>query len=294
MIIILILTILILGAFFIIFSRIGLSKTENITGAFFILTIASLTGIIAGFIINPNSISEFTIIAFAWILLYTFLQNGIGRPLNLLSIDYLGVNRSTPIITTAQIFNVLFAWLIVSESPSLANMIGVIFIVTGCIMVSIQTMNKEQPLALKKKTAILGIIIAITGAIGYGLSAPVAKYALNQSISPGFIVTVSSLITLAAFILPTIKKFNTIKKIPRTGLYALIAGGILSGTINAILIYIISFKEIIYVIPLVSAVPIPTLFIAKILLPKTEVFTKYIILGTILTVIGAILIGLEI
>ena len=78
-------------------------------------------------------------------------------------------------------------------------------------MVSIQTMNKEQPLALKKKTAILGIIIAITGAIGYGLSAPIAKYALNQSISPGFIVTVSSLITLAAFILPTIKKFNTIK-----------------------------------------------------------------------------------
>ena len=87
---------------------------------------------------------------------------------------------------------------------------------------------------------------------------------------------------------------NTIKTISKSGIYALIAGGILSGIINAILIYTISFKEIIYIIPLVSTVPIPTLFIAKILLPKTEVFTKYIIFGTIATVIGAILIGLEI
>lgn len=118
-----------------IFARLGLQHLRTTTGVFTSLVTGSvLLGVLA-VPLHGREMVSLPLAALLWIALLGLLNFPLGRYFNYAAVRLAGVARTTPILSTATLFAVLFAIIFLDETPSLLTLTGGLLVVGGVVLI---------------------------------------------------------------------------------------------------------------------------------------------------------------
>ena len=242
---------------------------------------------------------------FYWLLSPLFLQTwywmtsavlifaviGLFRPFlsanfALAAVRYLGPTLTSALASTAPLFAVLFAILILGESLTLTVFIATLAIV---IAVGILTQRGETKGAWPTWALLLPIGAAAVRALGHAMT----KLGLTTVPAPLFAGLESYTVSLAIALITMFSKDQRIYRDAKwsPGLLWFFAGGVVYGISIWSLNTALNLGSVITVVPIVSLSPIFT-FLLGFLIFRRETFTFRIILAMLLVVPGVILIAI--
>jgi drug/metabolite transporter (DMT)-like permease len=212
----------------------------------------------------------------------------IGRTVNYIGVSKLGVSRNNPIVGANPLFSVLIAAIFLSEVVTPPLYAGVVLIILGIVLISLQ--NKGANEMEKGKNWL--IILPLIAAVCYGFSANLRKIGLNMlpfSIAGSTFAVSGALGVYIPFVslLKRIKNFS----LRRFNIYFLGSG------LSVSLAWIFSFTalvmgEVSTVAPIQGASPLFALILSKIFLKKAEKITWKIATGALALVSGVIIISM--
>ena len=231
-----------------------------------------------------------------WILglgVITFLG---GRTQNFLAANLIGASRSSLFIASQAPFAAIFAVAFTGETIhplvalGTAGVVGGLLFSTGeSIMVGWRT----------DKVFILGYLMALAAGASYGATNVMAKQVIEIYDSPLMVTAFSMLIGL--FVLAPLvgasaartgvlraghrslgKTFHSLRFVAMAGL----ASGI---AVNA-LYFAVQKADVVVISPIVASSPLVTLLLAHIFLARLETVTRKLVAGTLMAVLGVVLV----
>jgi drug/metabolite transporter, DME family len=262
--------------------RRGLVESNAITGSFISLSIsAAVLWLLVPFFVPP---SAFWNPAIAYFVVAGLFAPGIGRTLSYVGIERLGVARSVPIVNASPIFASLFAVFYLGEVWVVQNIAGTLLVICGVIMLSMVKPAKGE---WRK----MDIVYPVLGAIAFGISANLRKGGLEAINVPVLAAAVTAL-TAALFSLGLLQLNGgkeAFKLSRRSGGWLFTAGFFNTAAMLSVF-YALSFGKVVIVEPLVSSNPVLTLLLTSIFLKDLEVLSLRVITGSLLAVLGTVLV----
>jgi len=212
----------------------------------------------------------------------------LGRTVNYIGVSRLGVSRNNPIVGANPLFSVLIAAIFLSEVVTPPIYAGVILIIFGIVLISLQNRGVNEVEKGKNWLIILPLIAAVC----YGFSANLRKIGLNMlpySIAGSAFAVSGGLGVYTPFVF-LIKKMQNFS-LRRFNIYFLGAG------LSISLAWIFSFTALVMgdvsiVSPIQGTSPLFALILTKIFLRKTEKITYKIAMGALALVSGVIVISM--
>jgi drug/metabolite transporter, DME family len=262
--------------------RRGLVESNAITGSFISLSIsATILCLLVPFFVpswafwNP---------AIGYFVLAGIFAPGIGRTLSYVGIERVGVARSVPIVNASPIFASIFAVVYLGEAWVVQNIAGTLLVICGVIMLS--TVKSTEGEWRK-----MDIIYPVLGAVAFGISANLRKGGLDATNVPvlGAAVTAATAALLALALLRVNGGREAFKLSRRSAAWLFTAGFFNTAAMLSVF-YALSFGKVVIVEPLVSSNPVLTLVLTAIFLKDLEVLSARVIVGSLLAVVGTILV----
>jgi DME family drug/metabolite transporter len=266
-----------------VFTRKGMRDSNPMTGAVVaaFIQVVVLLGLILAY---PPLRIDWTAVAF--FVASGILASTLGRLLNFMSIERLGVPVSASIIGSSPLFSTLFAVIAIGESVALTTVLGTVFVVAGIALTSGGD---------KSGSRIVGsaLVIPVMSAAFYGASSVVRKVGLNilpDSSLGAFVGAASSLVSFLVYIVSTNRvadvrlSRNSVKYFAGSGL-AVSAGWLSMFTA-------LSTGSVSVVSALIGTNPIFSLALSLVLLGETEAISRRVAAGSLLIVAGAAIITL--
>jgi drug/metabolite transporter (DMT)-like permease len=116
--------------------RLGLQSLRPTTGTWMSLIPGGLMVMILAVVFNPEEIKTLAAVAFFWFALSGLLNFALGRFLNSVSIQQVGVARATPLFSTAPLFATILAIIFLGETITPWLLLGTATIVGGIILIT--------------------------------------------------------------------------------------------------------------------------------------------------------------
>ncbi|MEM0053391.1 MAG: DMT family transporter [Nitrososphaeria archaeon] len=264
-----------LGSFFI---AKGMKCSSPVIAAFY--SILAQTIILTALIITKTV--SLNITAIALFAIGGLLSLGVGRLLYFISMNKIGVARSSAIIGSSPVFTVILSIPILAEQPSIITILGAAAVTAGIILAS-----GAREFKIEKALA-----IALAATLSYALSNIISKAGLQIEPDPYLSAQVgatASLIFFLAYIIFANQR-NSIK-VPKTSLLYFIATGVIMSVGWLAMMSALKLGSVSIVTTIVYSYPLFTLLLTKLLL-KEERFGKREILGSISIVFGVTLVTL--
>jgi len=267
------------------------------SGPIFFLIIASITG-------DIFRLRQIPWIAYLFLALSGVIHFALGRTLAYRAIQLIGSTRSNLVTSLHPIVTVILAMLILRETVTFIMVIGILCTLTGPLLIflderviagnpKLKNLNGRD---LDKSTLYKGMLCGIGAAIFWGSSTIFIKLGLEQG---GFPIAGTLIAYLAASIVITPSAlFN--KELREELLngdklsfkWALFSG--LTVNLGQFLRYIaLGFGSAIVVSLMLRTIPLWVLFFAFIFIRKYESFSRWVLLGNGLIMIGAVLVLLS-
>jgi drug/metabolite transporter (DMT)-like permease len=227
---------------------------------------------------------------FNWGAILYFIIAGVfsailGRTLNYISIDRLGVPISTSLSGTNPLFALILAVIFLGEDVSINTLLGSFFVVAGIALMS--GWGASNSLNFRD------MVIPLSSAFFYACSSAIRKIGLNilpESILGAVVGALTSLIAYPILLRLMGRsgefKFNK-KAIPW-----LIGGGVATSTAWIGMFTATQMGSVSVVSAIIGANPLFGLILSAILLRDTERITKQVAAGSILIVIAVIVMTL--
>jgi drug/metabolite transporter (DMT)-like permease len=227
---------------------------------------------------------------FNWGAILYFIIAGVfsailGRTLNYISIDRLGVPISTSLSGTNPLFALILAVIFLGEDISINTLLGSFFVVAGIALMS--GWGASNSLNFRD------MVIPLSSAFFYACSSAIRKIGLNilpESILGAVVGALTSLIAYPILLRLMGRsgefKFNK-KAIPW-----LIGGGVATSTAWIGMFTATQMGSVSVVSAIIGANPLFGLILSAILLRDTERITKQVAAGSILIVIAVIVMTL--
>jgi DME family drug/metabolite transporter len=262
--------------------RRGLVESNAMTGSFISLSIsATVLSLLVPFFVPP---SAFWNPAIGYFVLAGIFAPGIGRTLSYVGIERVGVARSVPIVNASPIFASLLAVFYLGEAWVVQNIAGTVLVICGVITLSIVKPNQGE---WRK----MDIFYPILGAVAFGISANLRKGGLDAINVPVLAAAVTAA-TAALFSLGLLQWNGGREafKLSRKSAGWLLTAGFFNTAAMLSVFYALSFGKVVIVEPLVSSNPVLTLLLTALFLKDLEVLSARVIVGSLLAVIGTILV----
>ena len=208
------------------------------------------------------------------------LDPGIAAFLIYVAIRKVGVIFTVPIIAASPLVSTTLSIIFLKESLTLIIALGTLLIIFGAVLLNFK--HNKNIAHLKY------ITFAVVGSVIIGVSAFITKFTLNISDTPisGLAFSFTMGIIIQILIITFLRKWKDLKMDWKIAKIFYLAGLFVSfGFMFRFLA--LSQGALIIVAPLVSIMPLFTLFLSRILLKKHETITKNVVIGTIFIVIGA-------
>lgn len=214
-----------------------------------------------------------------------------GRGLNYLAIDLVGAARSSPFVGAAALFAALFAISLAGERPHPLVLVGTVGVVAG---LAVSTGDSFRGGWSRDRRSLLGYALALGAAVSYGLGNVVAK-ALTQNYGSPFMVAAISLLFGVALLTPLAGRGALRGLRPSAegrGNLAFAAASGVAGACGVISLYLaLERAPVVIVSPISNVSPLVTLLLAHLFLERRlERVTRWILVGTLLTVAGVVLV----
>ena len=259
--------------------RKGMRETTPVTAT---LSVAAVQVVILSVILalDPPEIKWTAIMYF---ILAGFLAAIMGRTMNYLSIDKLGVPISSSLTGTNPIFAMILGVLFLGETITAYTLTGAVLVVIGVTAIS--------GFGSKGSIKARDLIIPIGSAFFYAASSAVRKTGLNILPESVLGAVVGALTGLIAYpvILRLLGRHGEFKPNKKSIPY-LVSGGIATSIAWIGMFYATQQGSIGVVSAIIGANPLFGLILSAILLKDAEKISLRVVLGSILIVIGVALI----
>jgi uncharacterized membrane protein len=257
-------------------------KDSNPATATLVVSAVQVTVLSMLLLVDPPEIN--------WVALAYFAASGImastlGRTLNYLSINKLGVAVSTSLVGANPLFSTLFAFLFLNESVALTTVLGSIMVVVGIAVIS----GIGETVHFKKTD----LLIPLMAACFYAASSIFRKVGLNilpEAVLGAVVGAMMSLIIYPIYLTATQKLGDF--RLSRSSLPYLVVGGIVVSLTWISMFYAFNLGSVSVVSSLMGTSPLFSLMLSAILLKDTEKLTKNVIIGSIVIVAGIIIISM--
>ena len=267
------------------------------SGPIFFLIIASITG-------DIFRLRQIPWIAYLFLALSGVIHFALGRTLAYRAIQLIGSTRSNLVTSLHPIVTVILAMLILRETVTFIMVIGILCTLTGPLLIflderviagnpQLKNLNGRD---LDKPTLYKGMLHGIGAAIFWGSSAIFIKLGLEHGgfpIAGTFIayIAASIVITPSALLNKELRE-ELLNGDKLSFKWALFSG--LTVNLGQFLRYIaLGFGSAIVVSLMLRTIPLWVLFFAFIFIRKYESFSRWVLLGNALVMIGAVLVLLS-
>ncbi|MEM3384411.1 MAG: DMT family transporter [Nitrososphaeria archaeon] len=210
------------------------------------------------------------------------LSLGIGRLLYFISMNKIGVARSSAIVGSSPVFTVILSILILAEQPTIIIVLGAIAVSVGIVLASgVKEFKFEKT-----------VIIALIATFSYALSNIVSKLGLKIEQDPYLSAQIGAMSSLIFFLMYIIfSKQKNGFKISKTGLLYFMATGIVMSIGWLAMMAALGLGSVSVVTTIVYSYPLFTLLLSRIFL-KEEKFGEREVFGSILIILGVVMVTL--
>ncbi|MBI4284964.1 MAG: EamA family transporter [Chloroflexi bacterium] len=218
----------------------------------------------------------------------------VGRFLSYSAYRIIGVNKTNPLINTSPVYAVIFALIFLNESLTAAIILGVLCIVTGAVLVSVQRSNaSERKAKWYSGIEFRGVLAGLGGGLSWGISPILIRPGVIEVGSPhvGALISYIAASVVFAFFLfnkQYRKQLARLRFSPALGY--LVAGGFLIAMGHLLNYTALKYSPAGIVAGLIGTNVIFGFFFSWLLNRSIEVFNLRVIMGLVVTLAGTLLI----
>ena len=273
------------------FSAAVVRRNSAGSNAFNMSLIITLVGMLVLWPLAFLMIGQETINAAGLVLfgLSRFLSPGIVRLFYYRGLRQLGASVNSSVFSIYPFYGALLAVILLSESLSGANWVGILCIAAGVVFLQLCSRGNEA----QEKSGMTSLIFPVLGGIIIAVSSVIGKYALTISDAPVFGVAEAYTFSLFPYVLILIFSTSTQRELNlRRDLRFFWLAGIGQAVCWLLTFAALHFEKVSVANSLVSTEPLFVVFFAFFLLRKVEHVSKKLIASIVLTVLGVVLVTL--
>lgn len=213
----------------------------------------------------------------------------LGRLFQFMGMARLGSNITTPLTLTHPIVSVVLAVAFLNEDITSLGLLGAFLVIAGSVMVGSQGgKNATRSLSEVPRHYLIFPMIA---SVSYGISMVFRKIGIDigtDAVTAAAVTTTSSWLFASLYTCMT----NGLKRIrcTRQELGFFIFAGIFSSLGPVLLYAALQYSGLVVVAPLAATTPLFVLLMSYIFIRADEIFTTKVVIGTIATVVGVMLV----
>lgn len=272
--------------------RVATQRMAAPTATFFTVLTGAVLLVALALALKLPEIKAITPVAFAWFAVMGIMAYPLARVLNNTAITMVGASGAAPMASLQPIFAFGLGMTLLGERPNQLVTGGTLMVVGGLVMVLITgTANgsAERVLTVKK----LGYLLAIAGAATFASRDVISRHVVSGLADP--LVTAAFALTIGGCVLLAITYrdvVNSVRRLPARYLAICGLAGICQGLAVASLFQALSRAPVTVVSPINASGPLITLFLVHIFLRRLESVNLLLVVGTLLSVGGVVLVVL--
>ena len=272
--------------------RVGTQRVSAPTATFFsVITGAVLISALALMLDLPG-VKSVTLSSLGWFALMGAIAYPMARVLNNTAIAMIGATRAAPMSSMQPVFAFGLALGLLGERPNLLVILGTPTIVCGLILVilSSRTNGSVDRVSAGRK---LGYLLAIGAAVSFASRDVISRHVVGSIAPP--LVTAAFALTIGGgllFLLTYRDVINSFRRLPRKYLVICGLAGVCQGFAVASLFQALSRAPVTVVSPINASSPLFTLLLAHLFLQRLEHISPLLVVGTLLSVTGVVLVVL--
>ncbi len=216
-----------------------------------------------------------------------------GRGLLTLGVKMIGATRSSTIRETSLIHSVLLGVFLLDERVTVLSAMAVTLILFGVIMASMsgEAIPQGPSRSFRNSNLLKGMIIGLVGAAFMGFAPILIKAALPGVSSPIMATWISFIFGTLAWtvILIGTRKIDGIKRLGRTSIMLFLVAGVMTVIAQLFRFSALGLEEVVIVVPILAGIsPIFGLILSAILIREIEGINRFVIIGIIVSAVGAV------
>jgi drug/metabolite transporter (DMT)-like permease len=270
--------------------RVGTQKVPAPTAA--LLTVFSGVVVVGGLALalNLDEITSLSTEAMGWIMVLGILGYPMARLFIITAISMVGATRAVPMAGLQPVIAFTLGVILLGERPDLLVIVGTPVIVAGLFFVVMPRKNAATGDAAGNVRR-FGYVLAIAAAATFASRDVISRHVVSELIDP--LVSAGLALTVGGVILGAIlsrQVVTTIGSLPRNYLLLCILAGVFQGLAVASLFQALSRAPVTVVSPIYATQPLITLILAHIFLRRLETIDILLAVGTMVSVVGVILV----
>jgi drug/metabolite transporter (DMT)-like permease len=275
----------------------GMAITVPI-GVLCFLPIAFLTG-------QLTRLAAFPVVAAAWMAGAGVLHFLFGRYCNFRANQSAGANLSGPVIQMQVVVTLSLAVLVLTEPCTLLQMLGGIVMLGGSLVTQSQRSPRAKVSAAEGPAAPTfvprfaeGMLFGSLAAIAYGTTPIMVRTALRQTgpssaIVGGLIAYASATVAIAVLLGFSTPLQRDVMALRRESVPWFVYSGVMVALAQGFLYSAVAVAPIMLVVPLQQSSVVFRLIFSRLLNPAHEVFGLRVIIGAILSIVGACTVSID-
>jgi drug/metabolite transporter (DMT)-like permease len=270
--------------------RIGTQRVSAPIATFFTVFTGSILVCSIAFAFDFSEIKSLPFTALGWIALMGFMAYPLARVLHNSAISMVGTTRTLPMTSLQPVIAFTLGVLLLGERPNLLVTVGTPIIVVGLLLVVF-----PRPSASSVERVVnvrnLGYLLAIGGSIAFASRDVVSRHVVTGIAPPfmtaGFALVIGGLILFAFTHRGVV---NTVRTVPPRYIAICALAGLIQGMAVATLFQALSRAPVTVVSPIFASQPLIALLLAWLFLRRLEVVDVVLVMGTLLSVGGVVLV----
>ena len=270
--------------------RVGTEKVPAPTAT--LLTVFSGIILIVGLtlVLRLDEISSLSIEALGWILVLGILGYPMARLFFITAISMVGAARAVPMAGLQPVVAFTLGVILLGERPDLLVIVGTPVIVVGLLLVVMPRRGANSGDGVVNVRR-LGYLLAIGSAATFASRDTISRHVVTDLIDP--LVSAGLALAIGGTILAVIlhrQVARSVMTVPRKYLLICALAGVFQGLAVASLFQALSRAPVTVVSPIYASQPLITLILAHFFLKRLEAIDFLLALGTMVSVVGVILV----
>ena len=224
----------------------------------------------------------------------------LGRYCNFRASHAAGVNLTAPVVQLNSVTTLVLAVVVLHEPCTMLQVIGAILMVSGSLVTQQSShrapANKPNEPAFKPRIA-AGFFFALVAALAYGTSPIIVRQALLDigalsGLAGGAVAyAAATIVVTLGLLIPSLRR-NVISVSAENARW-FIYSGVFVAAAHGFLYSALAMAPIMLVAPLLQLALVFRFLFALLLNPRHEIFSLVVVLGTVVSIIGACAIAID-
>ena len=273
-----------------VFIRLATQRLSPPLVTFVSVGVGAVIAVTLALAVNLSEMRDLPLAAFGWFAVLAAMGYPVARLLNYTAISMLGAARVSPIGSVTPVFSVGLAMVVLGERPNLLVGLGTPVIVAGLVLV----VTRGTPSGVSGQVVVtskLGYLLAAAASLTFGGRDVINRHVVSGVAPP--LVTAAFALLMGAGMLSTVgvrQIIHSFHRVPPKYMGICVIAGVFQGLAAISVLQALSRAPVTVVSPIYGATPLVVLVLAHLFLQRLEAINLFLILGTLLSVAGVVMV----